>query len=387
MNQLDLAFLVGCVLAAIGGFRLGLIRRVTGWIGLVVGLAVMSRVLPSIISTPPHPVARDLIKSLALIVVGGVAGQAIGLALGTRLRRLVRVAQLGVLDAVAGSAIGILGVVIAAWMVIPTMVQIPGWPADAARGSEVAARLTRALGQPPDLLAGVGKSLGIAGLPEALQSVHDLNVQPVAPTGDTVPAGVVASVRRSVVKLSGPACDRLQSGSGFVIAPGVVATNAHVVAGSESLEITGDDGLDVTGTIRYLDVRNDIALVSAPDLDRPPLALVAPKRDATGAILGYPGGGPLVVQPYTVASTTRATSHDIYDRDTFSRSILILGSRIGPGDSGGPLVDRSGAVAGIAFGIAPDDDQTAYAVPSTLLNGLVAKMSAEPLRSGACRGE
>ena len=387
MNQLDLAFLVGCLLAALGGFRLGLIRRVTGWIGLVLALVLVSRFLPSIVSTTATPAPADLLKSLGVLFVGGGIGQALGMAAGSKLKKLIDFTHLRILDAVLGSVLGVVGVLVAAWMIIPAMTQIPGWPAEAARGSQVAGRLTRALGDPPDVLAGVSKSLGVSGLSDALQGARDLNLDPSAPSKQPVPSEVLSRVQASVVKLSGPACERQQSGSGFVIAPGIVATNAHVVAGTESTTITNDDGLKVDGTVRYLDIRNDIALVVAPDLDRPALPLVEAGKDATGSILGYPGGGPLKIQPYTIAASTVATSQDIYDTGSFQRKILILGSRIQPGDSGGPLIDPAGQVAGIAFGIAPDDDQTAYAIPAALLGDLVTRISAEPIGTGACRGD
>ena len=38
-------------------------------------------------------------------------------------------------------------------------------------------------------------------------------------------------VLQSTVKITGEACRRIQEGSGFIAAPGLVVTNAHVVAG------------------------------------------------------------------------------------------------------------------------------------------------------------
>ena len=165
----------------------------------------------------------------------------------------------------------------------------------------------------------------------------------------------------------------MQSGSGFVIADGYVATNAHVIAGSERITITTADGSETEGTARYFDAEQDVAIVWAPGLGRDPLPLAEPTKGADGAVLGYPGGGPLAVQPYNIADLTTASSNDIYDQKRFLRDIVVLGSRIGPGDSGGPLVGTDGRVAGIVFGIAPDDDQTAYAVPSDKLGPALAE--------------
>ena len=387
MNELDLIFLLGALVAGLGGWRFGFVRRVIGWIGLVIGVVVASKLLPVVFETPETPEPGDLIRSLVVILGAGLIGQAVGHVVGGRMKGMLDIARFGLIDSAGGAVLGVAGVVITAWMFIPTMVQIQGWPAETARSSVVAARLTRALGAPADVLAGVGKSLGVNGLEDALSNIRNLNIDPVAPANSPVDQATVDVVRASVVKLSGPACDRTQSGSGFVVAPGLVVTNAHVVAGSEALTISDDTGLEAEGTIRYLDLRNDIALVAAPGLDRPPLPLVEAKVGDAGAILGFPGGGPLQVQPYTVAAVTTATARDIYDQGSFSRRIMILGSKIGPGDSGGPLITPDGSVAGVAFGIAPDRAETAYAIPTALLQGLVEQVSAEPLASGACRGE
>lgn len=385
MNAIDVVFILLAVTAAIGGWQMGLVRRVVGWIGLIVGVVVASRLLPVLLTSASPPRPMDLVKTLVILVAGGALGQSLGLFAGRHLRRLVDLGRLSTADAAAGAVIGVLGIVVGVWMVVPAMVQIPGWPAEMARGSAVASRLSRSLGEPPDVLAGVSESLGLTSLADALQGVRDLQIEPSAPAQSSVPGEVVQGVTPSVVRLSGPACDRQQSGSGFVIAPGVVATNAHVVAGTESIAITDDGDLRVNGSVAYLDVRNDIALVRAPGLDRPQLSLVVPEEGSSGAVFGFPGGGPLSIQPFVIAADTMATSKDIYDGDPFQRRILILGSRIGPGDSGGPLVTPEGAVAGVVFGIAPDDDQTAYAIPSELLKRALGRISAEPISSGRCR--
>lgn len=385
MNGFDLAFALIALSAAIGGWRLGLVRRVIGWVGLIFGIFVASRLLPVLLTTPSPPQPIDLVKSLGVLLLGGTLGQGIGLFAGRRVKRLVDDGPISIADDVAGAIVGVLGVVVGAWMVVPAMVQIPGWPNEVARSSAVATRLTRTLGPPPDLLAGVSDSLGVPGLSDALQGVRDLQIEPSAPAESSVPPEFAERVRASVVRLSGPACHRRQSGSGFVVAPGVVATNAHVVAGAESLTISDDGGLDVDGEVVYLDVRNDVALVRAPDLDRPVLPLVEGAEGSDGAVFGYPGGGPLVVQPYRIAADSTVTSKDIYDNGRFSRRILIIGSRIGPGDSGGPLVAPDGAVAGMVFGIAPDDDQTAYAIPAPLVADALDRISPVPVSSGPCR--
>ena len=125
---------------------------------------------------------------------------------------MITTVHVGTLDAVAGGVFGVAGVVVAVWMIVPAMVQIPGWPADAARSSTVAARLSRALGDPPDVFGGVSKALGVPGLGNALQGVGT-DVEPTAPVDVPIAAAMLEQAKRSTVKLSGRRADGCSRGA------------------------------------------------------------------------------------------------------------------------------------------------------------------------------
>ena len=89
MNELDLIFLLGALVAGLGGWRFGFVRRVIGWIGLVIGVVVASKLLPVVFETPETPEPGDLIRSLVVILGAGLIGP------GERYTVLVQATDLG----------------------------------------------------------------------------------------------------------------------------------------------------------------------------------------------------------------------------------------------------------------------------------------------------
>jgi S1-C subfamily serine protease len=167
----------------------------------------------------------------------------------------------------------------------------------------------------------------------------------------------VRAAAHSVVKLTAFGCDQAVSGSGWVVRPGIVVTNAHVVAGSEAMraQLPGRDEV-VPATPIFFDPVHDIAMVRASGLRRLPTLKVAEQAKAgtPAAILGYPGGGPYDVQFARLGGTAMIPAGSaVINRESGKRasipSTALLG-RSRPGNSGGPIVDGSGRVLGMIYG-------------------------------------
>jgi S1-C subfamily serine protease len=183
--------------------------------------------------------------------------------------------------------------------------------------------------------------------------------------------------------VEGEACGRLQEGSGFVVLDDLVATNAHVVAGQRSTLLVLRSGRRVPATVVHFDPDRDLALLRA-DLDLAPLPVADGDEDASGAVLGYPGGGPLEVSPFAVREEVDATGRDLYDDHRIERRVLILAADLRAGDSGAALVDASGTVVGVAFAIAPDRPGTAYALDTSELDEALAAPRDGRVSTGEC---
>lgn len=155
---------------------------------------------------------------------------------------------------------------------------------------------------------------------------------------------VVDSVAASVVKVSGRNCVGLGFGSGFVAAPGLVVTNAHVISGASSLYVSDHDGA-YPATPIVVDHRYDIAVLYSKFLTTKPLPLASrPAAIGTPAVsLGYPGAGDLQMRQGSVIDRVYKSSHN----ELNGTNTLTLTASMGPGSSGGPVINLKGEVIGV----------------------------------------
>jgi S1-C subfamily serine protease len=99
----------------------------------------------------------------------------------------------------------------------------------------------------------------------------------------------------------------------------------------------------------------------------PSLALAPDEADrgATGAVVGYPGGGNLQGVAAANRRVLHAVGRDIYGNGQVVRDIYELQADIRPGNSGGPFVLTNGKVAGVVFAASTTDRGIGYAITST----------------------
>jgi S1-C subfamily serine protease len=383
LNLLDIVILVLLASAAVGGYRLGFVARALSWAGMALGLMLTARFLPNIIEAfnGPDPTGR-LLVAVGILLGGAFIGQAIGLVVGSRLH-LVLPPGSRPLDSGAGAVAGLLGVLAAVWLLVPAMADVPGTFSREARNSRIARAVSEHAPPPPDTLQTLRRLVGDTQFPrvfEALRPAPDTGPPP-AETGLT--QAVLDAAEAATVKIEGPACGRLQEGSGFVVEPGVVVTNAHVVAGETRTTIFERSGRRVPATVVHFDPDRDLAVLQA-DVEAAPLRIGSAAIDTKGAVLGYPGGGPLTVSPFQVRDKVTAVGRDLYDAHETRRQVLILASNLAPGDSGAALVDGSGAVVGVAFAVAPDRPGTSYALDTSELRAALRAPRRAGTSTGSC---
>jgi S1-C subfamily serine protease len=175
-----------------------------------------------------------------------------------------------------------------------------------------------------------------------------------------------------VVRILGTACGLGVEGSGWVARPGIVVTNAHVVAGTAGQTVV-DAREHRQATVVLFDPAADVAVLRVPGLSATPLALAAQTipRGAGGVIVGFPGGPPVKAVPAAVRQHLDATGRDIYGRGELERSLYELQGEVRPGNSGGPFVLADGAVAGVVFASSTLDHDAAYAIDAETVRPLV----------------
>ena len=152
------------------------------------------------------------------------------------------------------------------------------------------------------------------------------------------------------------------SGSGFVISPELVMTNAHVLSAAP-LVVDSWEGKSSPGKLLRMDIRRDVALVEVTGLQSPPVSLVDSNDLKPGAPV-FAVGNPL--------GFVGAVSSGVIHSGTFflqqgaqSLNWICADLRLAPGNSGGPLANFRGQVLGMNTMIASSG--IALAVPSEAL--------------------
>jgi S1-C subfamily serine protease len=375
VNQLDLIVLVMLGAAALGGWRLGFLARMFSWFGLGVGVFLASQLLPSALRAISSTEAAYRAGVAVLILLGGAfAGQALGLMAGLRIHRVLPIGPIRLVDRSVGAALGAFGVFLSFWLfVLPWLVDLPGWPAQQARSSAISKLVDRYAPPPPDKMQALRRLIGDHNFPEVFDKLGPAPETGPPPSTTGFAAGVQERVSQSTVKVEGEACHRIQEGSGWAAGQDLVATNAHVVAGVRSPAVMRLDGKRIPATLVYFDSDRDIALLTVKGLNEAPLPLATGHVNDRGAVFGHPGGqDPLRVAPARVSQEVTARGRDLYDSHRTDRDVFVLAATLHPGDSGAAFTNLDGKVTGMAFAIAPDQPNTAYALTSKELSAALA---------------
>lgn len=394
MTLADVVMLGLVAAAAVGGYRMGLVARLVSWVTTLGGLLLAVRLLPVVLARLDEPdQATVLAVSMVLVVAGMFGGQAIGMAVGSRLRPPAVTGPLAVADRVSGAAVGGAGVLLVLWLLMPLLTSSTGVVSSAMANSVVARTLANNLPEPPDAVQALRTFVGDAPFPEVFEALRPTPDLGPPPEGSGLTVQVADQVAGSVVLVRATGCGRLQNGSGFVVstqvagAP-VLVTNAHVVAGASSVEVQRTDGRWFNATVVAFDPVRDVAVLSAPDVQRPALSLVAGSPGVIGGVFGHPGGDPLRIAPARVSAEIEARGRDIYGRSGANRQVLELSAALAPGDSGSPMVDTSGAAIGLVFAVATDRDDVAYALTVGELTAVLGSMgdTTAGVDTGVCLG-
>lgn len=389
MSLLDIVFLVAIALAVLGGYRLGFITRVVSWIGLAAGLIIAVKILPAFLGQlgdSNHGLV--LVLTIGLLLVGASLGQAVGFMIGGRITPRRLPGGLGLADRILGGFAGFAGVVVVIWLVIPLFLAAPGRLATETTNSWIARTIDDSLPAAPDAMQALRSVIGADAFPDVFDALRPTPQLGPPPVGSGLSIATAASVARSIVKIEGPACSKIQDGSGFVVSDGLIATNAHVVAGERTTSVIRDDNRRFDARVVAFDPERDLAILSVNGFDRPALglALTDPSDGTVGGVFGHPGGEPLRIAPFQIARTIDATGRDIYGGSRTRRRVLEIAASLRPGDSGSALVDPEGRVQGVAFAIARDRADVAYALAPSELRAVLAGVAGAAVATGPCLG-
>jgi S1-C subfamily serine protease len=386
---LDIAIIGVALIAAISGWRSGALGSLMSFIGVVLGAIAGVMLAPHIVShvdSPRGKLFTALLLILALVVIGEVAG----VVLGRAVRGSIRSGPVRLADSLIGVGLQLIVVLIAAWLLgSPLTTSNQTSLASAARDSKVITEVDK---YAPDWLRSVPKRmsalLSTSGLPEVLDPMRTPVPTVDAPDATLADSLVVAKSRPSVVKIRGVAtsCQKVLEGTGFVIAPNRVMSNAHVVAGSDSVTVEAE-GQTYDATVVAYDPDADISILDVPNLPLQPLVFAdQPAKTGTDAVvLGFPGGGDFVATPARVREIIELSGPDIYKTKTVNREVYTIRGTVRQGNSGGPMINRSGQVIGVVFGAGVDDNDTGFVMTTDEVSRQLAKIgNTAKVPTGAC---
>ncbi|AEF38729.1 MarP family serine protease [Hoyosella subflava] len=388
---IDLILLIGVLLAAISGWRHGALASGLAFVGVVLGAIFGIMLAPHVIVFIDDQVGR-LLLGITLIVILVVIGEVCGMVVGRTARGLLRAKLLHLIDSMVGAIFQAIAILVAAYL-LAVPLSASGRPdvAAAVRGSAVLTEVDTVA--PPwlrDIPREFAALIDTSGLPDVLGPFARTPVSPVdPPDGDLAYAPVVTEVQRSIPRVRGTAQSCLKSleGSGIIIAPELVMTNAHVVAGTEGVTIETLDGV-FDASVVIFDPSVDIAVLRVPGLPGAPLSFVDDlvPRGTDAIVVGYPGGGPYTANSVRVRDVLDLTGPDIYQRSTVNREVYTVRGTIRQGNSGGPLITSDGTALGVVFGAASDDPETGFVLTNReVAPHLNAAMSAfSAVGTGAC---
>jgi S1-C subfamily serine protease len=225
------------------------------------------------------------------------------------------------------------------------------------------------------------------GIPTLIEGIGQDQQVPVPNASTDTPA--LNRAAGSVLKIAGTAfqCGQNQTGTGFVVSPGRVVTNAHVVAGVSQPVVEIPGGGAMPGRVVYFDSKRDLAVLAVDGLPTAALPLSPDLPAGTAAAFaGYPHGGPYTSKPATVQGISTVLVPDIYGNNPVPDEVYKLAGDVQPGNSGGPLLTTNGAVAGVIFAKTTTDAAMGFAIPMIDLRPVAAEAPSlsSPVSSGQC---
>ena len=375
MSTADWVVIGVVILAGFYGLATGLVRGALSLAGFALGAYVGARVAPELLreGSPYAPLV-----ALSGAVLGGFLFQSLAGLVGGALRTsLGAVPGLRALDSAAGLIFGAAAGVLLCWAVGAVLLYLPGQ-----------SELRRAV-QESAILSRINEEFPPERLLETLERVDPLGAflgpPAVVPPPDSALARDpdVVAASKSVVRVTGIACGLGIEGSGWIAGPGLVVTNAHVVAGIDRPRVDRSEGPGRRATVVVFDVTNDLAVLRVPGLQGRPLPLADPERGAPVALVGYPENGPLTRTPGRLGGTRGVISRDAYGHAPVTRAVTAIRGVVKPGSSGGPGVDALGRVRTTVFA-RRQGETGGYGIPAALVRAALDRAGATPVPATDC---
>ena len=380
MNALDFIIVLFVFFLAWRGAHTGFLAGALSLAGVVSGAALGSRLAPALLGDDVDLIFGSII-TLAGIVAFAVLGEVVARSLGGFLREKLVNPISEALDRVGGAILGGALSLTLVWVAANFALGAP--PLSPLQLAIQESRVLRVLneGMPSQLLTRAVSSLD--PIPNFRGPEPDVS----EPTEDIVNYPDVLAAASRVVRITGVACGFGIEGTGWIAAPDLVVTNAHVVAGqiSTGVQLEGI-GVPLPARVVVFDEKNDLAVLRVNNLRLPPLSFAEPVEGESVALMGFPENGPFSIRAGRTGNTQRVVSSDAYNRGPVERTVTSFKGFVRPGDSGGPAVNAEGAVVATVFASRANSEDSGYGIPSQIIQRRLATATelTEPASTGRC---
>lgn len=395
---LDLILLALIAAFAVAGYRQGFIIGILSLAGFIGGVAVGAVIAPAISRALAHSTPWQAFIAIVVVFSAAVVGMLLASGLGVAIRSRVTAKPITVIDSLGGAVVNVVSVLVVAWLIGSLVANAPFPTVDRQVNDSLVLRTvdklmpSSALYLPvfPPLRTLMNNGL-YAPVFSALGAESDVNLPPASSTVLNSPAA--AKIERSVVKIEGvaPSCSLKIEGSGFVISPNRVLTNAHVVAGVTQgpYVFVQGDSVPYRASVVFYDPQRDIAVLNVPGLSAPALSFAGPAPyDAEAIVAGYPLNHALTMSPARIGQAIRASGPNIYNTARVVRQVYEIRANVEPGNSGGPLMNPDGRVYGVVFAASTSLPETGYALTDAEIATDVAagEQASSTVSTQACQG-
>ncbi|MBP3089395.1 serine protease [Corynebacterium sp. sy017] len=376
----DCVIIVAVALSFVLGWRQGAFVSILSTVGVLAGLICGAALVP-VIAQKIHSLPLRLVILLSVVTLLVGLGNLLGGLLGNSLRDQVRWKSTLKLDSIIGAIFQCFCAVIVLWIIaVPLATGVSGAVATGIKTSKTLEKINNYV---PSFLdnvpAKISSMLDESGLPPLVSPLSKFSTKTVpAPDLDIADPALVDRLRPSVIHVIGEAeqCARRLMGSGFVLDERHVITNAHVVAGTDHVQLDTVMGMK-DAVVVYYNPQLDIAVIESDDLELPALSWA--QKEALSAddaiVMGFPLSGPFEASPARVADKILVSGPDIYASGRVERDTYEIRGNIRQGNSGGPMINMNGEVLGVVFGASMDTSDIGYVLTAEEVKDAIGDVS------------
>jgi S1-C subfamily serine protease len=394
MNFIDIFIAAAFLIFGWIGFRRGILRTILSIIGLIVGGAAGAIATPSIQSLiSNNAFGFKPTIGLTSIILGASLGMFLFGVLGSFLRVvLLPFPFMKTIDSLIGFGLAIIAVASISSTLSSAAQVIPNKTVNNLFSqSQLISQIDQYLpARLKDAAQKIQNVITDSPLPEVFKSLVESRITPTQLETDVAIPEIVTKSVASTVRIDGIAesCSAAMVGTGFIVSPERVITNAHVVAGVKEPVITlFNSQTQLGGRVIAIDRKKDIAIIFVPGLTGEKLTFIGPVTpNEIGFVVGYPNGGNLRTMPVSVTSEFESIGTDIDGNGETRREVIVFGGDVKPGNSGGPLLNDQGQVLGVVFAADAENKNTGYALAPSEVAKLVSETSSvmQAIETGEC---